>query len=249
MRQHYPDGMPETPPGPADITHPRRALARLALSAAAADLAEVAAALVPTIGRARPGDHVSLAAQLLDQARDVLDRAVVYEHDHGTSWREVGEQLDVTKQSAHERFGTVVADWESGLDEPYSDDGPIRHARLPDGATDPDASAARLDRWCTQHAPASTRRLAEQDGLADKMVSAGLPQHTGTSEIAALTRQLRHLTEHDGNTEQRQHYEARRDAVLRSVTTEPCTCTITDSGDPNNEVRHRDDTCPVHRGR
>lgn len=250
--------MSDIPTGPADVTRPRAALARLALSAAAAELADYAATLVPTIGWTRPGDHVELAAQLLNTAREVLDRAVVYEHDHGTSWREIGETLNVTKQTAHERFAAVVAEWDSGLDEPWSQHGAIRNPRLPEGAADPDRSAGRLDQWCAEHAPAGTRRLAESDGIADRMVSAGLPAHTETSEAASIARQARHLAEHGATDAQREHYQTRKRAVLRrldggaqrhpSQLAAGCTCTIRDPGGPN-EVRIRDDRCTVHRGR
>ena len=41
--------LPPIPPGPADTTHPRRTLARLALSSAYREAAEFAAGGVPTV--------------------------------------------------------------------------------------------------------------------------------------------------------------------------------------------------------
>jgi hypothetical protein len=240
------------PAGPADITHPRRALARLALSHAATELADRAAALVPTVsdGYARPGEHTEQADQLAAIAREVLDRAVVFDRDRGASWADVGAALDVTRQTAHERFAPVLTEWESGLDEPWSA-GPIRNSRLPEGAADPARAAARLDTWCAAHALASARNLAEQNGIADRMVSAGLPTHTETSEAASLLRQANHITERGATPEQRAAFEARKAAVLRGLDDDQvagCSCQIHDAGGPG-EYRQRDSQCRVHRPR
>lgn len=246
-----------SPGGPADVTHPRTALARLALSAAAAELADTAANMVPTVhdGWARPGDHVEQAAQLVTAAREALDRAVVFERETGTSWSTIGEALDITRQSAHERFGPILADWDSGIAEPWTQDGPIRNPQLPDGAHDPDQSIARLDQWATTHITAATsaiRGIAEQHGTAERMVSDGLARHSASSEAASIARQARYLAEHGATDEQREQYEARKAAVLhtaeRIANQAGCTCTITDPAGPH-EVRHRDEACPVHRGR
>ena len=71
--------LPPIPPGPADTTHPRRALARLALSSAYRDAADFAAGGVPTVSD-EYGDaynYVDHAARLLSTAQDVVARAVV----------------------------------------------------------------------------------------------------------------------------------------------------------------------------
>ena len=72
--------LPAIPPGPADTTHPRRALARLALSSAYREAAEFAAGGVPTVSDecGDAYDYVDHAARLVSMARDVLNRAVVY---------------------------------------------------------------------------------------------------------------------------------------------------------------------------
>ncbi|HEU5472713.1 MAG TPA: hypothetical protein VFV67_18860 [Actinophytocola sp.] len=66
--------LPPLPPGPADTTHPRRALARLALSHAYYEAADFAAGGVPTISDeyGDPWDYVDHAARLLAIAQDVL---------------------------------------------------------------------------------------------------------------------------------------------------------------------------------
>ncbi|MPZ66664.1 MAG: hypothetical protein GEU83_14525 [Pseudonocardiaceae bacterium] len=143
-----------------------------------------------------------------DTAREVLDAAVVYERQCGASWAAIGEALDVTRQSAHERFGPTVTAWDTAIDEPLD---------LSEGAADPDATAARLDQWCAQHAPVSTRALAADAGLAETMVSAGLPSHTPASEAASVLRQARHLTERGATPGQREQYAARKQAVLRDA--------------------------------
>lgn len=242
--------------GRADVAWSRTALARLALSEAAAVLADSAVSLVPTIndGWARPSDNVEHAAQLVAAAREVLDRAVVYDRERGASWSAIGEALDVTRQSAHERYAPVVARWESGLDEPWSDDG--RNPGLPTGASDPDQSPARLDRWCATHITDQTsgaRQQAERAGAADRMVSAELPQHTATSEAASVTRQIaRHLTERGATPEPRQPFGARKRALLgddpAAAVWKPvgCSCHVTDPAGPR-EYRVPDPQCPVHR--
>jgi hypothetical protein len=62
--------LPAIPPGPADITHPRRALARLALSAAYREAADFAAGGVPTVSdeHGQPCDYIDHAARLLAHA-------------------------------------------------------------------------------------------------------------------------------------------------------------------------------------
>lgn len=212
-------------PGPADVTWPRRALARLALSSAAAQLADRATGMVPTTGDewSSGAEHVDQAVQLLDAAREVLDRAVVYARERGASWADVGEALGgMTRQSAHERHAATFAEWEAGLDEPWIRHGTVVSPRLPDGAGDPDRTATRLDQWCTAHLTeeaGATRHDAERADVRDRMVSAHLPRHTETTESASLLRQLNHLTALGtaATAAQREHYAARKQAVLRAL--------------------------------
>lgn len=220
------DAGSDVSPGPADVTWPRRALARLALSSAAADLADRATGMVPTSGDewARGAEHVDQAVQLLDAAREVLHRAVVYARERGVSWADVGQALGgMTRQSAHERHAPTLAEWEAGLDEPWTRHGTVVSPRLPDGAGDPDRTAARLDQWCTAHltekAGATLGTNAERADVRDRRVSAHLPRHTETTESASLLRQLNHLTARGtaATAAQREHYAARKQAVLRAL--------------------------------
>lgn len=96
--------LPPIPPGPADTTRPRRALARLALSSAYREAADFAAGGVPTVSDefGDPYDYVDHAARLVAMAQDVLARAVVYAHERGGSWSDIAEAL----KQHHRRAGT-----------------------------------------------------------------------------------------------------------------------------------------------
>jgi len=207
------------PPGPADVTHPRRALARLALSTAAAELADVAAGLVPTVSDdgGHPADYLDAAARLLASAQALVARAVVYACDSGGHWSDVAAGLDVSEQDAHERYGPVLADWDDALNRPWERSGHYVSCRLPDGASDPADSAAYLDRWCGEHlGPRNgARRRAERDGIAEQMVSAMLPTHTLATESASLLRTAAHLSTHGAATDgERDAYQARKRQIL-----------------------------------
>lgn len=135
---------------------PPTVLARLALSAEAADVADYARGLVPTEsdGYARPGDVVENAARLVTGAQEVLTRAVIAERARGTSWADIGEALGgVSRQAAQERYRVHIADWERGLDAPYthSAGGQILNAQLPEAALTPRTVATRLDEWVHRH--------------------------------------------------------------------------------------------------
>ena len=145
--------LPEIPPGPADTTHPRRALARLALSAAYRETADFAAGGVPTVSDnyGDAWDYVDHAARLVAMAQDVLARAVVYARERGGTWSTIAEALDTSEQQARDQYTPTVERWEDGLDRPWERSGRFLSSRMPDGTTDPEASAADLDQWCLRH--------------------------------------------------------------------------------------------------
>lgn len=181
------------PVGPADAEYPRRALSRLALSSAAQTAADRASSLVPTTTE-DPSEMVELAHHLVEEAREVLTRAVVHARENGVSWAEIGDRHgEISKQSAQERYAGALAEWEEGLDRPWERPGAFLSSRLPEGLADPAFTANYLDEWCTRHAPDSTRSLADRDGVADRMVSANLPVHTGTTRINLVLRRNQHL--------------------------------------------------------
>lgn len=184
------------PVGPADDEYPRRALSRLTLSATAQSAADRASSLVPTVAAdpTEAAELVELAHELAEQAREVLTRAVINAREHGVSWAEIGDRHGViSKQSAQERYADALAKWEDALDRPWERAGSFLSSRLPEGLSDPAFTAGYLDRWCARHAPDSTRQRAEHDGIADRMVSANLAEHTSTTRINLVLRRNRHL--------------------------------------------------------
>lgn len=181
---------------PADDEYPRQALSRLTLSATAHSAAERAAGLVPTVATdpTEAAELVELAHELAEQARAVLTRAVVHARESGVSWTEIGERHgEISKQSAQERYKDALAEWEDALDRPWEHSGAFLGTRLPEGLADPAFTTNHLDQWCTEHAPDSLQYLAEHKGIADQLVSANLPAHTGATRIDAVLRRNRHL--------------------------------------------------------
>ncbi|HEY0694084.1 MAG TPA: hypothetical protein VGD71_34205 [Kribbella sp.] len=92
--------LPPVSPGPADTTHPRRALARLALSSAYREAADFAAGGVPTVSDefGDGHDYVDHTARLVSIAQEVLIRAVVYTRERGGRWDDIAEALNLTTE-------------------------------------------------------------------------------------------------------------------------------------------------------
>jgi hypothetical protein len=134
---------------------PPEAVARLALSRAAQVLSDQARSLVPTAAdrSAGGGEFIERSRRLVDQANEVVVRAVVYERERGRSWEDIGRALGITGQNAYERFAEELEGWYDGLDQPYviPADGSAAVSNLPDGAEAPTAAAETLDQWCERH--------------------------------------------------------------------------------------------------
>jgi hypothetical protein len=131
-----------------------RAQARLALSVAAKGVSDEARGLVSADDRGSgAGEIVERAVQLVDDARAVLDRAVVYERVRGASWQAIGAAIGISRQTAHERFAEVERRWQDALGGSDAAGGPggRRAPRLPPGAEDPEGWGRRLDRWVIRH--------------------------------------------------------------------------------------------------
>lgn len=192
---------PEVPPGPADAELPRRALARLAVSQQAQQLAERATnALVPTgtaeDARSDDAEDVAIAYQLVDEARELLSRAVVEARERGVSWETIGaEHGGITRQSAQERYGPALAEWNDALDRPTERSGPFLSSRLPDGLEQPAATAARLDAWAQTHVAAAIRQRGQAHEAL--LVSTGLEAHSGLTRLNTAQRYDEHLRERD----------------------------------------------------
>ncbi|MEV4222292.1 hypothetical protein [Nonomuraea sp. NPDC049725] len=92
-------------------TFSRTALARLAVTTEAADISDRYRALAAdgdNSPNGRPGELVDYAWRLVEQARAILQAAVVTERLAGTSWETIGENLgEISKQAAHERYGAA----------------------------------------------------------------------------------------------------------------------------------------------
>lgn len=137
-------------------------LARLVLSAELADLADAASGLVP-IGEYAlredgsatfAGEVVGDVARIAAAARRALDAAVVFARLGKVTWEQVGLALDVTHQSAQERFKPLVEQFREELLSPENPDytgefGQLRW-RLAPAAREPKAAARDLDEWVLQ---------------------------------------------------------------------------------------------------
>src|ERR671913_1712584 len=116
------------------------AQARLALSTAARGASDQARGLVSADDRdSGAGEIVEWAVQLVDDARVVLERAVVYERERGASWQTIGAAIGISRQTAHERFSEVERRWKDAPRGPDAAAGPRgRRAPPPPGrAGDP----------------------------------------------------------------------------------------------------------------
>jgi hypothetical protein len=130
------------------------AQARLALSTAARGASDQARGLVSADDRdSGAGEIVERAVQLVDDARVVLERAVVYERERGASWQTIGAAIGISRQTAHERFSEVERRWKDALRQPDAAAGPGggRAPRLPAGADDPERWGKLLDQWVIRH--------------------------------------------------------------------------------------------------
>jgi hypothetical protein len=172
-------------------THSRRALARLAFSSAAAQLADRARARVPTNDDSglRPGELLDEARSLLVAAQELLEKAVIFERERGTSWAEVGEVLDISKQAAQQRHGQAVEDWTEGTNQALTAVGEqFAFAHVPGEGDPPAELAERLDAWCLQY----TGRHNKPRG--PKPVSSGLELAGPAEQVVLLNRMAQRMT-------------------------------------------------------
>jgi hypothetical protein len=185
--------VPPKPVGPADVDHPRTALARLMFSAAAQELAEKATVLVPTVSDESASatyEWVETAARTVRQAQEVLTRAVIWAAERGLNWTLIAEALGAEDtdeiKAVRDEHQPAVDAWEDVLNDPHE----LIHGigklvwirRVPDV----DQTASYLDEWCAKHVDPSLAEL--YDVAPDRMVSARLPKH---SELTELNRELR----------------------------------------------------------
>lgn len=153
---------------------------RLALSVAAAELADRATGLARTGADGRPGDLAEEVQALVATAEYVQQLAVLYDRRRGASWATLGEALgDVSRQTVHERYAEADKHVDEALTEHWLTGAP-RVDGLPDGADASPRTAARLDDWA-----AARHELGL--GADDRAVSAGLAPMTTAEHGVMLT--------------------------------------------------------------
>jgi hypothetical protein len=175
-----------TPDPEADrYAYTHAALARLVLSYEMRDLAKRAMSEVPTgsDGYAEPGEHVGSALDLVEQAQKALTAAVLYERTKGTSWEAIADQLDVRKQSAHERYRDAEQQWRAALHEPRltHPDGQFSTLVLHYAAYQPTEVGQDLDKW------------AEELGFDEHSVTGNLPHLSLLEELNQVLDGLNYL--------------------------------------------------------
>lgn len=132
--------------------------ARAALSQAAADAADFAAALVPTVGddATGPGEHIALARRLRALSVAVLDRAVLHALHCGTGWADVAAWCGLDEHTVRFRYQQMLRD---------------------DDLTavgDLTETAAELDRWCAARLAGDPVARCDHTGRRHGLFSAGL---------------------------------------------------------------------------
>lgn len=163
-------------------------LARLAVAAAAQDLADFARAFV-SIGSTRhsSGGELEDGQKLVAKAEYVLERLVVFERVAGASWEDIGSGLSMARQNAHKKFRAAVEEFEQALAEPEvtNPDTGDTYNQLPEGADDPAWWADRLDAWVRRHREPTEYEIGDRE----RPVSGGLARLGPLAELAKLSRQ------------------------------------------------------------
>jgi hypothetical protein len=135
--------------------HSRAALAKLAHSALAVELADVVAHQVPVHEFPNPhqrGLSIIDAKVVIDMAEALLDAAVVYEHEMSHRWEDIGHSLGgLSASDAKEQCGHAWEAWSAALDvRSYLAADPVERCEMPDAVYDPAGTGRRLDAWVHQ---------------------------------------------------------------------------------------------------
>ena len=133
--------------------YPPVALARLALSYQATDLIDQAESSVRTNSDdwGHATEWLEPAVHALRSAEELVTRSVIFERARGTTWEQIGDFFGISKQSAEQRYGAAVKEWERALHSPYGLDdedstfGSLGY--LPRAAARPDEVGPELDEW------------------------------------------------------------------------------------------------------
>lgn len=209
MASNHPD------PTTDRFAYSRTALARLVLSFEQQDLADRAAAGVPTNDAfLHQGEMVEECLALVEQAQEVLRRAVIWERQKGTSWEEIGERLGgISRQAAHERYKADVDEWQQSLVEPYGPErGGYRTPRLHEAALEPTRTGQQLDEWAREHV-----RSARDD---EHPVTGHLPTLSIPEEMVQVLDAIKHLTDIKATPAERAAVYDRKAALLERIAAE-----------------------------
>jgi len=163
-------------------------LARLAVAAAAQDLADFARAFVSIRDtRHSSGGELEDGQKLVAKAEYVLERLVVFERVAGASWEDIGSGLSMARQNAHKKFRSAVEEFEHAVAEPEvtNPDTGVTYNQLPEGADDPAWWADRLDAWVRRHQEPTEFEMGDRE----RPVSGGLARLGPLAELGRLSRQ------------------------------------------------------------
>lgn len=156
--------------------------ARLAVSALAAEMADALTGMVAAdqdaeTARQAGSDLIQAALRVQAQAADLVRLAVIHSRQMGASWADVGADLGVSRQSAHERYIDAWSEWRAAMPT---------GASLPDGAAEPGQTADRLDSWYAARTPSRSGE-AVSSGVIASPIEADLErtQRYATREIEA----------------------------------------------------------------
>jgi hypothetical protein len=130
------------------VDYSRASRLRVVLASQAAEIADLAAAMVPACAdsEVEHGAFIQSARQIAVQARDLLTTAIAWERQLGASWEAVGQELGVTCQSAREWHATAVARLEDAVTVAWLLAGDCGGPGSP-AQRMPDETARQLDQW------------------------------------------------------------------------------------------------------
>lgn len=136
-------------------------------------------------------------------------------------WDDIAEALNLTADQARDHYTATSERWEDALNRPWERSGRFLASRMPDGASEPNETAADLDQWCLRHLEENdgARHNACHAGIEDRMVSANLPEHTPLTEMNSLTRTAAYLIQRgvDKTAFERDAYETRKKALMTKL--------------------------------
>lgn len=178
-------------------------LARLAMSREARKISDAACDLVPVAEGELRGDgsgggngHLTgQALELCEQARELLERTVVYERLGGASWETLGAALGIAKQSAHHRYSGAEQRFRQELANPVVIDeetGTLHQNQHP-AAADPERTARALDEWADSHHPPVLSKTFDAGDGNESLVLGRLARMDEDTELRALRQQREQL--------------------------------------------------------